>query len=77
MDTQFQEAVDYCLQNDCKEYKALKSGLFPLIRHVKTIKRRLELEINKRIKERKHLRIITVNGKENEWKRSTLNTISC
>ena len=77
MHTQFQEAVDYCLQNDCKEYKALISGLFPLIRHVKTIKRRLELEINKRIKERKYLQIITVNGKENEWERSTLNTISC
>ena len=77
MHTQFQEAVDYCLQNDCKEYKTLKSGLYPLIRRVKTIKRRLELEINKRRKKRKYLQIITVNGKENEWKRSTLNTISC
>ena len=64
MHTQFQEAVDYCLQNDCKEYKALISGLFPLIRHVKKIKRRLELEMNKRIKEQKHLLIVTVNGKK-------------
>ena len=39
--TQLQEAVDYCLQNDCKCSKALKSGLFPLIRDAQTINRRL------------------------------------
>ena len=62
---QLQEAVDYCLQNDCKGYKALKSGLFPLIRDAQTINRRLlkkgdfkRIEIGE---ERKHLRIITVN----------------
>ena len=62
---QLQEAVHYRLQNDCKGYKALKSGLFPLIRDAWTINGRLLKKGDVRLieigEERKHLRIITVN----------------
>ena len=30
-------AVRYCRENDCRGYRAIKSGLFPLIKHRKTI----------------------------------------
>ena len=40
-ENQLEEVVEWCQQNDCKGYKALKSGMFPLIRDARTINRRL------------------------------------
>jgi hypothetical protein len=35
------DAVEYCIMNDCKGYTALSSGLFPRIKDAQTINWRL------------------------------------
>ena len=42
---QLSKAVKYCLENNCKGYKAIESGLFPLIKDPRTINRRLPIEM--------------------------------
>ena len=37
-------AVKYCVENDCKGYKAITSGLFPTIKNSRTINRCLPKE---------------------------------
>ena len=39
---QLQEAVEWCLQYNARGYKALKTGMFPLIKDRETINRRLD-----------------------------------
>ena len=38
---QLAEAVEYCLEHNCKGYAAIKSGRFPSIKDPRTINRRL------------------------------------
>ena len=65
---QLKDAVQYCLDQGCKGYAAIGSGLFPMIKDPRTVNRRLECTPdNKRIEtgsEKQHVRILTVNEEE-------------
>ena len=39
---QLEEAVQYCMENNVREYKALQTAFFPLIKHKETINHRLD-----------------------------------
>ena len=44
-ESQPQEAVAWCREHNCCGYLALKSGLFPLIKHGRTIDDRLDNKV--------------------------------
>ena len=39
---QIEEAVKYCIDNNMRGYKTLKTGLFPLVKDRETINRKLD-----------------------------------
>ena len=41
-ENQLKEAVQYCVEKNCRGYSAVKSGLFPLIKDRRTIDKRLD-----------------------------------
>lgn len=60
---QLQEAVDWCRANNARGYKALQTGLFPLIKDRETINRRLDGTIVNG-SEKQYCSILTVKEEE-------------
>jgi len=57
---QINEALIYCNENKCREWKALNTGRFPLIKYPKTNHRRLDgVVINE--KEREYCSVLTID----------------
>ena len=42
---QIQDAVNYCIENGCRGFKALNTGLFPMVKDRETINKRLDGKI--------------------------------
>ena len=60
---QIEDAVNYCIENSCRGYKALKTGNYPLIKDARTINGRLDGLI-KNGEEKKLQRILTISEEE-------------
>ena len=42
---QLRQAVNWCMENRCRGYSAIKSGLFPLVKNRRTVDKRLDGKI--------------------------------
>ncbi|XP_047131042.1 uncharacterized protein LOC124810350 isoform X2 [Hydra vulgaris] len=60
---QLEKAVQFCIDHSVRGFKALKTGLFPLVKDRETINRRLD-RIIKNGKERRYCSLFTLEEKE-------------
>ena len=60
---QLQEACAWCIENNARGYKALSTGLFPLIKDKATINRRLDKKVTTG-KEKEYCTILTTEEEE-------------
>ena len=60
---QLEEACAWCIENNARGYKAISTGLFPLIKDKATINRRLDKQVTTD-KEKEYCRILTVEEEE-------------
>ena len=57
---QIDKALDWCKEHNYRGYAALGTGLFPLIKDVKTINRRLDGVVENK-KEREYCSVLTID----------------